>query len=161
MDKKIDIADKDENDSPYKILKMVDGTDVLCKVLQEYSDALVCECPMSVTKHQVYDNPEHIVEHTGLQRWINFTNDIKFVIGKEKILGFANLAPEVAVYYKMISRKTKVEAGMEDELSESDEELMAKIRDNIDRLSAIMEGDEAVANDEAEAIDKERNKLLH
>jgi glutaredoxin 2 len=96
-----------------------------------------------------------------LQRWINFTNDIKFVLDKQKILGFANLAPEVAVYYKMISKKAKVEAGIEDDLSESDQELMDKIKDNIDRLSAIMEGDEAVANDEATAIDKERNKLLH
>ena len=80
------------------------------------------------------------MEHTGLQRWINFTNDTKFVIDKEKILGFANLAPEVAVYYKMISKKAKVEAGIEDAVSESDEELMAKIRDNIERLSNIMEG---------------------
>ena len=158
---KLKVADKDENDSPYKILKLIDGSDVLCKILQEYSDALVVEAPMSVTKHQTFDKPDHVIEHTGLQRWINFTNDIKFVIDKQKILGFANLAPEVAVYYKMISRKTKIESGEESELSESDEELMAKIRDNIDRLSAIMDGDE-VPNDEAVAIDdKERNKLLH
>ena len=156
---KIDIADKDENSSPYKILKMITGEDVLCKILQEYSDALVVECPMSVTKHQSFERPEHIVEHTGLQRWINFTNDIKFVIDKEKILGFANLAPEVAVYYKMISKKAKVEAGIEDAVSESDQELMDKIKDNIDRLSNIMEGGDM---EEVELpIDLERNKLLH
>ena len=155
----IKVADKDENSTPYKILKMITGEDVLCKILQEYSDALVVECPMSVTKHQAYDRPDHIIEHTGLQRWINFTNDIKFVIDKEKILGFANLAPEVAVYYKMISKKAKQEAGLEDKLSESDEELMAKIRNNIDRLAAIMEGEDT---EEVEPIiDLERNKLLH
>ena len=157
---KMEIADKDEaNKSPYKILKLLDGSDVLCKIIQEYSDALVVECPMSVTKHQTFDRPEHIVEHTGLQRWINFTNDVKFVIDKQKILGFATLAPEVAVYYRMISKKAKIEAGMDDELSESDEELMTKIRANIDRLSAIMDGTEA--EEEDVTTDVEHNKTLH
>ena len=49
------------------------------------------------------DTPEHIVEHTGLQRWMNFTHDNSFVIDKQKIIGFGNLAPEVVVYYKMVT----------------------------------------------------------
>ena len=130
---KLHVADKDKQDNttPYKILNMITGEDVLCKILQEYSDALVVECPMSVTKQHTYDKPDHIVEHTGLQRWINFTNDIKFVIDKEKILGFANLAPEVTVYYKMISKKAKEEVGLESSMDEGDEELMTKIKNNI------------------------------
>ena len=83
----MEYADKDTSTSPYKIIKMINGDDVLCKILQEYSDALVVECPMSVTKHHIHDKANHLVEHTGLQRWINFTNDIKFVINKEQILG--------------------------------------------------------------------------
>ena len=110
----MEFADKDiKSQSPYKIIKMINGDDVLCKILQEYSDALVVECPMSVTKQRTIDSAEHIVEHTGLERWINFTNDIKFVIDKEKIMGFGNLAPEVIVYYKMISGKAKEEVGIE------------------------------------------------
>ena len=46
----MEYADKDTSTSPYKIIKMINGDDVLCKILQEYSDALVVECPMSVTK---------------------------------------------------------------------------------------------------------------
>tara|TARA_Y100000034_G_C6743283_1_gene329966 strand:- start:270 stop:746 length:477 start_codon:yes stop_codon:yes gene_type:complete len=158
MTEDIQVADKDtDNQSPYKILKMVDGSDVLCKILQEYSDALVVETPMSVTKQQTFDRPDHVVEHTGLQRWINFTNDIKFVIDKQKILGFANLAPEVTVYYKMIAKKAKEEAGMETQSNDSDEEVMAKMRSNIDRLAQIMDGDE----EGEDPIDKESNKLLH
>ena len=155
---KLQVADKDEQSSPYKIIKMVNGDDVLCKILQEYSDALVVECPMSVTKQQTYDRPDHIVEHTGLQRWINFTNDVKFVIDKEKILGFANLAPEVCVYYKMISKRAKEEIGLEAPTSADDQELMDKIRNNIDRLAKIMEQGEE-QDDIPE--DKESNKLLH
>ena len=135
----MEYADKDASESPYKIIKMINGDDVLCKILQEYSDALVVECPMSVTKQHTYDRPDHIVEHTGLQRWVNFTNDVKFVINKEKILGWGNLAPEVIVYYRMISNKAKQESGIEVENNETEDELMAKVRHNIDRLTAIMD----------------------
>ena len=160
MDKLL-VADKDKQDNttPYKILKMITGEDVLCKILQEYSDALVVECPMSVTKQHTYDKPDHIVEHTGLQRWINFTNDIKFVIDKEKILGFANLAPEVTVYYKMISKKAKEEVGLESSMDEGDEELMTKIKNNIERLAQIMEGDTDL--EEEIPVDNTGNKILH
>ena len=135
----MEYADKDTSTSPYKIIKMINGDDVLCKILQEYSDALVVECPMSVTKQHTYDRPNHVVEHTGLQRWVNFTNDIKFVINKEKILGWGNLAPEVIVYYRMISNKAKEDSGIEVENIEDDDELLSKIRSNIDKLAAIME----------------------
>ena len=135
----MEYADKDTSTSPYKIIKMINGDDVLCKILQEYSDALVVECPMSVTKQHTYDRPDHIVEHTGLQRWVNFTNDIKFVINKEKILGWGNLAPEVIVYNRMISNKAKEDSGIEIDKIEDDDELLAKIRSNIDKLAAIME----------------------
>ena len=37
----MEFADKDTDSSPYKVIKMVNGDDVLCKILQEYSDALV------------------------------------------------------------------------------------------------------------------------
>ena len=158
---KLHVADKDKQDNttPYKILKMITGEDVLCKILQEYSDALVVEFPMSVTKQHTYDKPDHIVEHTGLQRWINFTNDIKFVIDKEKILGFANLAPEVTVYYKMISKKAKEEVGLESSMDEGDEELMTKIKNNIERLAQIMEGDTDL--EEEIPVDNTGNKILH
>ena len=154
---KLQIADKDENSSPYKILKMIDGSDVLCKIIQEYSDALVVECPMAVTKQQVFDKPDHMVEHTGLQRWVNFTNDIKFVINKGQILGWGNLAPEVIVYYKMISTKAKEEAGLEATKDENEDELLEKIRNNIERLSEIMEPE----NDIKEVTHLQPKKILH
>ena len=154
---KLQIADKDENSSPYKILKMIDGSDVLCKIIQEYSDALVVECPMAVTKQQVFDKPDHMVEHTGLQRWVNFTNDIKFVINKGQILGWGNLAPEVIIYYKMISTKAKEEAGLEATKDENEDELLEKIRNNIERLSEIMEPE----NDIKEVTHLQPKKILH
>ena len=161
----MEYADKDASESPYKIIKMINGDDVLCKILQEYSDALVVECPMSVTKQHTYDRPDHIVEHTGLQRWVNFTNDVKFVINKEKILGWGNLAPEVIVYYRMISNKAKEESGIEVDNNETDDELLDKVRHNIDRLAAIMEEntpseDELMDYDERQTHSMTK-KILH
>ena len=157
----MEFADKDtKSQTPYKIIKMINGEDILCKILQEYSDAVVVECPMSVTRQQVMDSPEHMVEHTGLQRWINFTNDIKFVIDKEKILGFGNLAPEVIVYYKMISGKAKEEAGIESDNSKDEEKIMEKIRVNVDRLEQIMEASEHTEEDKR-ITHLQPKKILH
>ena len=74
--------------NPFKIIKMVNGDDVICKIAEEYKDALVIEYPMSIVKNQVVENENSIVEHTGLQRWMNYTQDTIFVIPKEKILSF-------------------------------------------------------------------------
>ena len=71
--------------NPFKIIKMVNGDDVICKITEEYKDALVVEYPMSVVKNQIMENENHVVEHTGLQRWMNFTHDKSFLILKEKI----------------------------------------------------------------------------
>tara|TARA_Y100001938_G_C8006426_1_gene387544 strand:- start:251 stop:754 length:504 start_codon:yes stop_codon:yes gene_type:complete len=139
----MEYADTDTSNNHYKVLKLLDGSDVLCKILQEYEDALVVECPMSVTKQQIHDRPDHIVEHTGLQRWISFTNDTQFVISKEKILGSADLSPEVMIYYKMISRRAKAEA-LQDQMEHkgsSEDEQLEKLRVNIEKLQQLMEGE--------------------
>ena len=158
----MEFADKDiQSQSPYKIIKMINGDDILCKILQEYTDAVVVECPMAITRHQVMDSPEHVIEHTGLQRWINFTNDIKFVIDKEKILGFGNLAPEVIVYYKMISGKAKEEAGIESDNTEEEDKIVEKIRVNVDRFEQIMETSEHTEEVDKRITHLQPKKILH
>lgn len=163
----MEIADKDQEgaNSQYKVLKMVSGEDVLCKVLQEYTDAYVVEVPMSVTKTQVMDRPDHMVEHTGLQRWIGFTNDIKYVIPKEKILGLANLAPEVKLYYKMISRKAKQESLLDkmENNNKSEDEILNKLKNNMEKLAAIMEKEVDTESDMEEEITLEESdtRILH
>ena len=52
------------SDNPFKILKMINGDDVICKIAEEYSDALVIEYPMSIVKNQVMESEYQIVEHT-------------------------------------------------------------------------------------------------
>ena len=151
--------------TPYKIIKLVNGEDILCKIIQEYTDAVVVEYPMSIAKHQVIDHPDHVVEHTGLQRWINFTHDRNFVIEKQKILGFGNLAPEVLVYYKMVSSKVKSEEDGETGNEEHDE-LIKNMQENVAKLEKLMESSSTAEDmDTLEEEDKithvQPNRVLH
>ena len=156
----MEIASK-ENSTPYKVIKLINGDDIFCKILQEYTDAIVVECPMSINKHQVMDTPEHIVEHTGLQRWINFTHDTSFVIEKQKIIAFGNLAPEVVVYYKMITSKVKSEEDGTTGDSEHDE-LVKQMNENVAKLEKIMEdNDTAIDEDNEKITHVQPNKTLH
>ena len=153
----MEIAAKN-NPTPYKVIKLISGEDIFCKIIQEYTDAIVVECPMSINRHQVMDTPEHIVEHTGLQRWINFTHDNSFVIDKQKIIGFGNLAPEVVVYYKMVSKKIKMEEDGETGNEEHDA-LVKQMQENVSKLEKLMEGNDV--EDDEKVTHVQPNRTLH
>ena len=121
--------------SPFKIIKMINGEDVICKIAEEYKDAFVVEYPMSVIKNQVTENENTIVEHTGLQRWMNYTQDTVFVIPKEKILSLGNLAPDVTIYYKHIRKRLELE---DEHHPNSEDEAVEKMQANVQRLMHIM-----------------------
>ena len=151
-------------ESHYKVLKLISGDEVFCKVIQEYSDALVVEMPMTIVKHQVMvpnerQKEKRIIEHTGLDRWMNYTHDETFIIYKERILSFGNLAPEVLVYYKMLSKKAKMESGHMKNVDES--EVMEDIQRNLEKVAQIMRGGEE--DDEPEQLEDPMppKRILH
>ena len=144
-----------QSSNPFKILKMINGEDVICKIAEEYNDAFVVEYPMSVVKNQVVENESSVVEHTGLQRWMNYTQDTAFVIMKERILSLGNLAPDVTVYYKHIRKRLE----MEDQFSPSNEdEAVEKMKENIERLMHIM-GESPDLPDNVIPFDGDKTKL--
>ena len=124
--------------NPFKVLKMSNGEDVLCKVLEEYKDALVVEYPMSVVKNNIVEQDNHIVEHTGLQRWMNFTHDRAFLILKEKIMTLGDLAPEVTLYYKHICKRIGIEESKE---PTNEDEAMMRLQDNVESLLEHLNAD--------------------
>ena len=126
---------------PFKVLKLMNGEDVLCKVLEEYKDALVIEYPMSVVKNQVMENEHSIVEHTGLQRWMNFTHDKSFLILKEKILSLGDLAPEVTLYYKHICKRISFEESHE---PTTEEEAQIKMQSNMEEMAKVVAAHEGL-----------------
>ena len=142
--------------NPFKVIKMVNGEDVLCKILEEYKDALVVEYPMSVVKNQIVEAENHIVEHTGLQRWMNFTHDKSFLILKEKILSLGDLAPEVTLYYKHICKKISVEESRE---PTDEEEAMMKLKDNMETLVEALGGEDGDSNLPSGIFPLDKSKL--
>ena len=115
-----------EEDTSYKVLKLVSGDDVICKVTEEYADALMVERPFAVKTTQHFDEQEQqMTEHTGFGRWMSFTNDKEFVIFKKRILSMGNLAPEVRFYYKHLVTKLMIEEQSE---VKTEEEALAKMK---------------------------------
>jgi hypothetical protein len=92
---------------------------------------------MSVVKNQIMEAENHIVEHTGLQRWMNFTHDKSFLILKEKILSLGDLAPEVTLYYKHICKRMSTE---ESQAPTTEDEAMMKLQDNMETLIQAFSG---------------------
>jgi len=110
----------------YKVLKLVDGADVICKVVEEYADALTIERPFAVKTTREFDQEnQQMVDHTGFGRWMNFTNDKEFVIFKKRILSMGDLAPEVRFYYKHLVTKLMIE---EQNQIETEDEALAKMK---------------------------------
>ena len=130
----------DQAPNPFKIMKMINGEDIICKIMEEYSDALVVEYPMSIVKNQVVESEDQIVEHTGLQRWMNYTHDTTFVIPKERIICLGNMAPDVTMYYKHVCKKLEFETNQE---PSNEDEAMEKMKENVDKLVQLM-GDDVV-----------------
>ncbi|SVC88168.1 uncharacterized protein METZ01_LOCUS341022 [marine metagenome] len=142
--------------NPFKVIKMMNGEDVLCKVLEEYKDALVVEYPMAVVKNQIVERENHIVEHTGLQRWMNFTHDKSFLILKEKILTLGDLAPEVTLYYKHICKRMTIEESNE---PTDEEEAMMKLRDNMESLVEALDDTDGDSNLPSSVFPLDKSKL--
>ena len=117
---------KTHDTSPFKVLKLDNGEDVICKVLHEYSDAVVVERPMAIAENpQFNEQLGEVITHTGLQHWMNFTNDIQFSIAKSRIIAVGNLAPEVGMYYRHICKKL---ASREEDNPKDEAELESRIQ---------------------------------
>ena len=94
-----------------------------------------------VVKNQIMESPDHIVEHTGLQRWMNFTHDKSFLILKEKILSLGDLAPEVTLYYKHICKRISFEESHE---PTTEEEAQIKMQSNMEEMAKVVAAHEGL-----------------
>ena len=109
--------------NPYQVLNMDSGDDIICKILKEFADAFVVERPMAIREEPQFNEQfGEVVNQTGLSRWMNFTNDVNFIIPKGKVQSIGNLAPEVTYFYKNICKKMveaeETQPKSEDEVAE-------------------------------------------
>ena len=126
------------------------------RIREEYTDALVVEYPMAIVKNQIMENENNIVEHTGLQRWMNYTHDTTFVIPKERIICLGNMAPDVTIYYKHVCKRLEFENKQE---PSNESEAIDKMKDNIDRLVHIMNEDEQSESNMDSFTPRDKSKL--
>ena len=139
------IMENQQITNPFKVIKMDNGEDVVCKIITEYKDAFIVERPMAITENQQYhEELGEIVSQTGLARWMNFTNDIHFLIAKRKILSMANLAPEVSFYYKNICEKLTVAEKSQLKTEEEVVDKMKQLRGNLEDLVSELGDDSNV-----------------
>jgi len=134
----------------FKVIKLDSGEDIICKVLQEYSDALLIERPFAVREQNVMDQDnETVVNHTGFSKWVSFTNDPEFVVYKNKILTIGNLAPEVRFYYKHLVSKMIIE---EQNNVKTEEEALEKMRHLQEAVSELTDSSSDI-EDIADAVE--------
>jgi hypothetical protein len=128
---------QEKQDSPFKVIKMDSGEDIICKVLKEFSDALIIQRPMSIAEtNQFNEEVGEVVTHTGLKRWINFTLDTEFIIPKKRIMTMGNLAPDVSFYYKNLCKNLAQE---EVEEPKTEKEAALKMVEMSDTLKDLMD----------------------
>ena len=90
-----------------------------------------------------------VVNQTGFQSWLNFTNDTEFVVAKDRVLTVANLAPEVTYYYKHLVEKLIQHEQLQPKDVEEVSKKMKEIRNN---LSEMMEGMNPDTDDESNVL---------
>ncbi len=98
-----------DSKSPYRVFKLVNGEDIMCKLLKEDEHCVLVECPMIVQKQEVAVQDDKLIESTSLKRWISNTNDSEIILNKDRIIGSATLSAEISVYYKMLVTEIKDE----------------------------------------------------
>jgi len=143
--------------SEFKLIKLVNGDDILCKILEEYSDALIVDLPLIIRKQDIIlpsgkrgGGETRTVEHVGLDRWMKYSKDMESVIYKDKILSFGDLATEVVVYYKMISSRIREEMTMTESLAENTNE--AELNARMEKIAEVLQ-EAANLEDSEEDID--------
>jgi len=152
--------------SEYKIIKLISGEDILCKILKEYSDALIVDLPLIIRKQEVMipdkrGNQAQTVEHVGLDRWMKYSKSMESVIYKDKILSFGDLSTEVVVYYKMISSKIREEMIMTESIAKDTNE--AELNARMNKLAKILEEASELEDEEDDTFGPPDNapKILH
>ena len=87
----------------FKIIKLSNGEDIVCRLLDEDEYTVFIERPITLV-HKSGMKDDSLI-HTGFNRWVSFTSDVHFEISKNKILTMGNLSAEMRYFYKILCSK--------------------------------------------------------
>lgn len=111
-----------EDNGECKIIKLIDGSTVLCRLIEESETEYIIERPMLLVVESVVDKELNLIPRIQLQKWVNFTSDLVFNINKDKVLVIALLDDEMTMLYNIYSQKV-VDTGLDKPESEPIKDL--------------------------------------
>ena len=119
----------------FKIIKLNNGDDIICKIVNETTDTVTVERPLSLVE-EISHKPDRTALQTGFNKWLSFSSDNQFQISKNKILTVGNLNAEMRYYYKTLCKRLIVQ---EENEPKTEEEVADRISYMQKSLNTIME----------------------
>tara|TARA_B110000444_G_C18580401_1_gene473665 strand:+ start:182 stop:640 length:459 start_codon:yes stop_codon:yes gene_type:complete len=115
----------------YRLVKLMDGTMLMGTISVDDTHMRIVNPLELVTIPRMTD--EGLKEDTTLSRWIPFTDEIEFVIAKEKFLVITLATPELAHYYEVVLDKIqRQDNNVRPALSAADIDKILDIAEEID-----------------------------
>ena len=133
---------KKENKSPYRILRLRSGDDIITKIVGKKGDKFILERPMQMKAATIFDS--------GLQKeilcfrnWLQYTNDNETDIPSDWVATFLTPQEEISDLYEHEKRKEdrlheEMEKLANAELSPEDTNPQSNINDMIEPGSIIV-----------------------
>ena len=116
------------NVTPYKIVKLTNGEDIICIVKNELGEECEVSYPL-LMQTLPRRTPEGFVESLSLSRWLQpFTEESLFKIKSENIILMTDASPGLCKYYEYVL--SKIDSPNDNEVF--DEKNFSKEEDNDD-----------------------------
>ncbi len=123
----------------YSVLKLSNGEDIVCRVVEASKERIKIEDPLLLDVQQITDEDGRIKESVGLLRWIKpFTEEEEYFIEKNSIVITVPASIGLSKYYehvlkrldKPVIRETLADEFIEDDLDQlTDDEIIELMED--------------------------------
>ena len=123
----------------YSVLKLSNGEDIVCRIVEASKEKIKVEDPLLLDVQQITDKQGKIKESVGLIRWIKpFTEEEEYFIEKNSIVITVPASSGLSKYYehvlkrldKPVIRETLPDEIIEDDLDQmTDEEIIELMED--------------------------------
>ena len=133
-----------EQAKTYQMIKLMNGTLLIGQIVANHKAELVVEMPLQL-KTVARTTSFGVKDDSTLTPWIPFTDDIEFVIAKDKVVVITLASVDLAHYYEVVLAKIETsDAKIRPALSAEDIDKILEIADEEDE--ELLEWDEEGGN---------------
>ena len=122
------------NDKNYSIVKLSNGDNIICNVINNLEDSIEVEAPLKLESHARLTK-EGIAESLSLTRWMQpFCDEKKFTLQKNSIIINVPASIGLCKYYEFILKKMdglEIPQPTENELKAIEEEEKQELKDQM------------------------------